>query len=141
MVDFIVHGDPVPQPRARISTAGGFARAYVPAKHPVHTYRQTVAQAAIEAGATITHGPVSVMILATWKRPKSHMTKKGVKPDAPMLPRADVDNVAKAVLDALTGIAWNDDQQVQGLMVWKEYGAEAMTFVAVGSAKKPIKQG
>lgn len=42
-ITFTVPGDPVPQPRPRISTAGGFARAYVPEAHPAHAYRQAVA--------------------------------------------------------------------------------------------------
>ena len=45
-ITFSVPGDPVPQPRARVSTVGGFARAYVPARHPVHEYREAVAMAA-----------------------------------------------------------------------------------------------
>ena len=51
-ITFSLPGDPVPQPRVRVSTRGGFARAYVPGKHPVHTYRQAIAAAAVAAGAT-----------------------------------------------------------------------------------------
>jgi Holliday junction resolvase RusA-like endonuclease len=49
-VTFTVPGDPVPQPRPRVSTAGGFARAYVPKGHAIHGYRQAVAIAARAAG-------------------------------------------------------------------------------------------
>ena len=45
-----VPGQPVPQPRARVSTVGGFARAYVPKRHPIHAYREAVALAAKLAG-------------------------------------------------------------------------------------------
>ena len=130
-IAFTVPGDPVPQPRARVSTRGGFARAYVPATHPVHAYRQAVADAARAAGAGVHGEPVSVVIDLVWERPKSHLRKSGVKPDAPVLPRADVDNAAKAVLDSLNGVAWEDDSQVQRLVVEKSYGTEARTTVRI----------
>ena len=130
-IAFTVPGDPVPQPRARVSTRGGFARAYVPKTHAVHAYRQAVADAARAAGAGVHGEPVSVVIDLVWERPKSHMRKSGVKPDAPVLPRADVDNAAKAVLDSLNGVAWEDDSQVQRLVVEKSYGAEARTTVRI----------
>ena len=130
-IAFTVPGDPVPQPRARVSTRGGFARAYVPKTHAVHAYRQAVADAARAAGAGVHGEPVSVVIDLVWERPKSHMRKSGVKPDAPVLPRADVDNAAKAVLDSLNGVAWEDDSQVQRLVVEKSYGTEARTTVRI----------
>ena len=128
---FTVPGEPVPQPRPRVSTRGGFARAYVPAKHPVHAYRDAVAAAARAAGAGVHGEPVSVVIDFVWERPKSHLRKSGVKPDAPVLPRPDLDNTTKAVLDSLNGVAWEDDSQVQRLVVEKSYGPEARTTVRI----------
>ena len=128
---FTVPGEPVPQPRPRVSTRGGFARAYVPAKHPVHAYRDAIAAAARAAGAGVHGEPVSVVIDLVWERPKSHLRKSGVKPDAPVLPRPDLDNTTKAVLDSLNGVAWEDDSQVQRLVVEKSYGPEARTTVRI----------
>lgn len=130
-ITFEVAGDPVPQPRPRVSTRGGFARAYVPAKHPVHAYRRAIAYEAAKAGATPGRGIVSVVIDAVFVRPKYHKTKRGVKVSAPEVPRQDVDNVAKAVLDALNGVAWVDDTQVSRLVVEKSYGPEGRTIVRV----------
>lgn len=129
-VTFTVAGDPVPQPRARVSTAGGFARAYVPAKHPVHAYRHAIQVAAIDAGLRNEAGPVAVVIDAVFARPKSHMRKSGVRSDAPSLPRPDVDNLAKSVLDAI-GPILGDDAQVSRLVVEKSYGTEARTTVRI----------
>ena len=129
-VTFTVAGQPVPQPRPRVSTAGGFARAYVPGKHPVHAYRESIAAAARGAGLTTTGEPLNVVIDAVFERPKSHMRKAGVKPDAPKLPRPDVDNIAKAVLDALQDVM-GDDSLVGRLVVEKSYGLEARTTVRV----------
>ena len=130
-IAFDVPGDPVPQPRPRVSTRGGFARAYVPQKHPVHAYRRAIAFEAMKAGATPGRGLVNVVIEAVFVRPKYHKTKKGVKVTAPEIPRQDVDNVAKAVLDALNGIAWVDDTQVARLVIEKSYGDEGRTTVEI----------
>lgn len=129
-VTFTVSGDPVPQPRARVSTAGGFARAYVPKTHRVHAYRHAIQVAAIDAGLRNEPGPVAVVIDAVFARPKSHMTKKGVRPDAPQLPRPDVDNLAKSVLDSIGPII-GDDAQVSRLVVEKSYGTEGRTTVRI----------
>jgi Holliday junction resolvase RusA-like endonuclease len=128
-ITFSVAGDPVPQPRVRVSTRGGFARAYVPSKHPVHAYREGILRAAIDAGLLPVSEPIEIIIDAVFARPKSHLTKRGVKASAPALPRADVDNVAKAVLDALKDVF--DDTNVRRLIVEKSWGDEARTTVRV----------
>lgn len=129
-VTFHVHGQPVPQPRVRVSSAGGFARAYVPAKHPVHAYRKAIEAAAREAGVMPASEPVDVIVMAQFERPKSHMTKRGVKATAPRLPRPDVDNVGKAVLDALQPVL-GDDTIVGRLVVAKRYSDAGMTSVTI----------
>jgi hypothetical protein len=129
-ITFSVPGDPVPQPRPRVSTAGGFARAYVPQDHPIHAYRQAVALAARAAGVRQATGPVSVIVDAVFARPKSHLNKSGVKPAAPVLPRPDVDNLGKAVLDALQDVM-GDDTNVGRLLVEKTWGTEGRTTVRI----------
>jgi Holliday junction resolvase RusA-like endonuclease len=114
-----------------VSTRGGFARAYVPAKHPVHAYRAAIAAAARDAGASVHDEPVQVVIDFVAARPKSHLRKSGVKPDAPKLPRFDIDNATKAVLDSLNGVAWADDSQVSRLVVEKSWGTEPRTTVRI----------
>lgn len=125
-----IPGDPVPQPRPRVSTAGGFARAYVPKAHPVHAYRQAIALAAAAAGLREQAKPVSVVIDAVFARPKSHLNKSGVKSTAPALPRPDVDNLAKAVLDSLQDVM-GDDTHVARLVVEKSWGTEGRTTVRI----------
>ena len=129
-ITFTVPGDPVPQPRPRVSTRGGFARAYVPSTHPVHAYRDAIAAAARSAGLTTTGEVLNVVIDAVFERPKSHLRKSGVNLDAPRLPRPDVDNLAKAVLDALQDVM-GDDTNVARLVVEKSYGTEARTTVRI----------
>lgn len=129
-VTFTVPGEPVPQPRPRVSTRGGFARAYVPSRHPVHAYREAIAEEAAKAGLEETGEPVEVIVDAVFARPKSHLTREGVKPTAPVLPRPDVDNVGKAVLDALQDVM-GDDTNVRRLVVEKSYGCEARTTIRI----------
>lgn len=76
-------------------------------------------------------GAMLVNVRFIFTRPKAHFgTGKNaatVKPHAPRLPagRPDLDKLARAVLDALTGIAYVDDAQVVALNVGKEYGNAA----------------
>ncbi|MEK9724977.1 MAG: RusA family crossover junction endodeoxyribonuclease [Rhodospirillaceae bacterium] len=48
--------------------------------------------------------------------------------------RVDADNVAKACLDALTGILWRDDSQVQRLTVEKLAAPQDAVTLVVGEA-------
>jgi Holliday junction resolvase RusA-like endonuclease len=129
-ITFSVPGDPVPQPRPRITVRGKHGHAYVPKDHPIHAYRQAVAVAARAAGVTEAGGPVSVIVDAVFARPKSHLNKSGVKPTAPALPRPDVDNLGKAVLDALQDVM-GDDTNVGRLLVEKTWGTEGRTTVRI----------
>jgi Holliday junction resolvase RusA-like endonuclease len=129
-IAFSVPGDPVPQPRPRITVRGKHGHAYVPKDHPIHAYRQAVALAARAAGVREATGPVSVIVDAVFGRPKSHLNKSGVKASAPALPRPDVDNIGKAVLDSLQEVM-GDDTNVGRLLVEKTWGTEGRTTVRV----------
>lgn len=129
VIAFSVPGTPVPQPRPRVSMAGGHARAYVPKSHPVHAYRDAIGLCAARAGLTQTSSPVRVAVGFVFARPASHLRGSGLRAGAPLLPRPDVDNLAKAVLDGLSG--YFDDTMVEGLIACKTYGSEACTEVAV----------
>lgn len=130
-IAFSVPGDPVPQPRPRVTTRGGHGHAYTPANHPVHSYRRAVAAAAKAAGAGVHGDAVEIIIDFVFARPKSHLRKTGLAADAPQWPRKDIDNLEKAVLDALNGVAWHDDSQVVRVVKSKSYGTEARTTVRI----------
>jgi Holliday junction resolvase RusA-like endonuclease len=130
-ITFSLPGNPVPQPRPRITVRGKHGHAYVPPDHPIHAYRQAVAVAARAAGASVHEDPVSVVMDFVFSRPKSHMRKSGLAADAPRLPRPDIDNLEKAVLDALNGVAWKDDTQVARVVKEKTYGTEGRTTVRI----------
>lgn len=60
-------------------------------------------------------GPVDVSVLFLMPKPK------GTKRTTPYV-RPDIDKLARAVLDGLTGAAFEDDGQVTRLSLEKEYG-------------------
>lgn len=102
----------------------------MPSKHPVHKYRQMIAAEAARAGLRTCESAVEVNVEAIFARPKSHLTKRGVKATAPRLPRPDVDNIAKAILDSLQDVM-GDDSNVRRLTVEKAFGVESQTIVSV----------
>jgi Holliday junction resolvase RusA-like endonuclease len=126
-ITFTVPGQPVPQPRPKISTWGGRGRAYVEARHPIHAYRQAVALAARIAGngAARLDGPVALVVECIFGRPPSHVTKGGkLSKGAPIVPpKCDWDNLGKGVCDAITdsGAIWVDDELVVDGRVLKRY--------------------
>jgi Holliday junction resolvase RusA-like endonuclease len=65
-----------------------------------------------------------VLIQARYSCPRSEHRKRDPRPARWHTGRGDSDNVAKAVLDAGTGVLWVDDAQVSRLVVTKWVGAQ-----------------
>jgi Holliday junction resolvase RusA-like endonuclease len=90
-------------------------------------WTQAVGWAAREARVPLAPRGASVKVNAVFQfvRPKSDQKRAAptVKPD--------VDKLGRALLDALTNVAYVDDAQVVQLQVWKVYGSEARTTVTV----------
>jgi Holliday junction resolvase RusA-like endonuclease len=64
----------------------------------------------------IESGPVSLVLVCSMPRPKY------IKKDAIWhTKKPDIDNLAKAVMDALNGIVWKDDSQICELSAVKIY--------------------
>lgn len=45
--------------------------------------------------------------------------------------KPDVDNLAKAVMDGLNGVAWADDSQVVRVSIYKEYAKEPYVYIYI----------
>jgi Holliday junction resolvase RusA-like endonuclease len=91
-------------------------------------YEQGIRMAYVSAypGRAPIQGACSVTITALYPIPKSASKKMREQMIAGLvLPivRPDIDNVYKAVLDALNGVAFMDDKQVTGGEMHKFYGA------------------
>jgi Holliday junction resolvase RusA-like endonuclease len=124
-IQFTVYGQPVAQGSKKVIGKNVIEMADV----RLRTWRQDVAGAAKEAmaGASAYTEPVDVRLMFFLPRPQNHFgtgrNAEKLKPSAPVAPAVhpDLDKLTRAVLDALTGIAFRDDKQVVGMTVTKLY--------------------
>lgn len=124
-VSFFAHGDPKGQPRPRARAVNGKGSVYDSGGADGWKTWVVLAAKPVLRGNRFA-GPLAVEIRCYFRRPKTHVGKRGLKPKAPRWHTStpDTDNVAKAVLDALTNLgAWADDAQVVALTVQKLYAA------------------
>ncbi len=137
-VTFMVPGKPVGKGRPRAARRGKGITLYTPEK--TATYESTVALVASQAmaGRPLIAGPVNVLmkislaIPASWSERKRDFALSGA-----LLPttKPDMDNVVKAVFDAINGVVWLDDTQVATLHAIKRYGAVPGVQVMIHSAE------
>lgn len=116
-VEFTVPGIPVGKGRPRFTKDG---HTYTPQK--TREYEDKVVQCwQYQSGKGFAAGvPLKAIVTAFFTVPKSTSKKKAAALDgAPHIKRPDADNVAKAILDALNGHAYNDDSAIAALTVWK----------------------
>lgn len=131
IIKFFVHGLPKAQPRPRACVRGNHASVYDAGT--ANDWKYSVARTAREnAPEKPFSGPVALFITIYLPRPKSHFhtgKKRGgeLRRDAPIYctTKPDVDNYAKAIMDALTdsGVVWMDDAQVVDVNVRKLYAS------------------
>lgn len=77
-------------------------------------------------------GDIAVEIEARFPIPKSVSKKKRAELDGMPYPhKPDVDNICKTILDALNGIAYDDDAQVTYVTVYKAYAETPKTIVTL----------
>lgn len=135
MIEFTIYGEPVAQGRPRFSTAGGFVKAYDPAKSG--DYKKYVKLAAMEfAPKTLMEGPIKLKLTVYRSMPGylSKSPKKAAAAEAgEILPvsKPDVDNYLKGVKDALKGVIWKDDSQVVDAYAKKRYSAKPRIEVKI----------
>jgi len=122
VIEFSVPAIPIAQPRPRACRRGGHASVYEAEKgHPIHAFKlaaRLVARMALRGRKPLV-GPVGVSLQFLMPRPKSRVWKTKPMPWEWHASKPDVDNLAKAILDALNGILWLDDGQVCHLVVAK----------------------
>lgn len=140
-LNFSVFGYPVAQARARFTRAGLM---YTPAK--TKAWKMKIAEAAREAmadvqfpaaleGPVILHLEFTLPVPPSWTKGKQHKALMGqIFPTG----TPDVDNLAKAVMDAINdlnkgegGGIWRDDSQVVQLTVVKRYGPTGHVHVQI----------
>lgn len=124
-IAFRVDGIPKGLPRGRATIRGRHAGIYDPGT--ADGWKHAVALGALpyRPNSPI-EGPISVSIEFIMPRPKSKMRKKDPDGKVWCASKPDVDNLEKAVLDALTNAGWwHDDAQVVRLDSVKVYHSKA----------------
>jgi len=125
LIRISVPGVPQGKGRARISTRGGFARAYTPEKTVAYEGLIALAGQDAMAGRALVEGPVYLIVTAFFPIPKSWSKKRANEAGSGLVwhtSKPDGDNVLKAVGDGLNGIVWKDDSQIAFSKMVKQYG-------------------
>ena len=107
-VAFFVDGVPVTKGSWKVTRTGHLR----PDNVRERPWANAVAWTAKSVGVQPVDGPVTISIDCYYPSPK--------KPTHAFPSRNDVDKAARSVLDALKGIAWQEDQQVVDLRATKE---------------------
>jgi Holliday junction resolvase RusA-like endonuclease len=130
-IELNVHGIPKPQPRQRhrISKRRGggpqFVQNYTPRNDKVQDWKSAIKQRALfdEVAFRRISGPISLSVMFFMPIPKS--LQKKVSELDPHIKVPDTDNLAKAVMDALTDCGvWEDDKQVYRSSFSKVYSSD-----------------
>lgn len=110
---------PIAKGRPRFTRSG---HTYTPKK--TLDYERAIADHYNDSGLGMYKGPVQIKLVFQMPIPKSFTKKKigliregFVKYDK----KPDLDNLAKSILDALNGIAYEDDAKITGLFLVKRY--------------------
>lgn len=131
-VTFYVNGKPTGKARPRFTKSG---HTYTPAA--TKTYEAQVAKAYREAaGDLYFHAPIFVRIEANYAIPKTWSKAKQEEAYKLTPGKPDADNIAKIILDALNGVAYDDDVEVTRLLVTRRYTpgpAHVTVMIMVGS--------
>lgn len=120
-----IPGNPATQGSTRAFVVGGRARV-VHDNPKTRPWRNVIAGEVRRAlaGRYAPTGPVLMTCNFMIPRPPSHWRKDGEpRKSAREFPRLDVDKLGRALLDALTGVAYLDDSQVTQLLISKAYQA------------------
>lgn len=129
VMQFNVMGRPIPQPRHRAAARNGFVHHYLPSDHAVHEYKRNIGMAARAISNGTIEGPVRLEVLFVFAYAKGSRRKEE---PCYRIARPDLDNLEKAVMDALTDAGiWIDDAQVASKHSMKVAGPVAMTRVTI----------
>ena len=117
-----IYAEPVAQPRQRhsVDRRTGFVRNYTPAKHPVNALKKRIRKAVASVIDRPWDGCVALSMGFQFPRPKNKIWKRKPMPSYPHVGKPDLDNLAKAVMDALTKVLYVDDSQISRISMWKD---------------------
>jgi Holliday junction resolvase RusA-like endonuclease len=101
-----------------------------------------MARQQLGAGHDLLDGQIRVQIEFRFALPKSAPKHDRIEIDNGCLihktTKPDLDNLAKAVLDALNGIVWVDDARICSLILTKTYGKKAEVLLCAYNFPDPL---
>ena len=131
-----VPGKPQGKGRARVSTYGGFARAYTPER--TAAYENLIKVCYSESGAGILENALKMTVTAFYGVPSSFSRKKrqsALNGEIRPTTKPDLDNVVKVVCDALNGLAYTDDKNIVELRAYKYYAESPRVEIVIEEVK------
>lgn len=131
---FTVPGAPEGKARPRFRCVNGHVQTYTPKDTVRYEDRITLAYRLVYHGAEPFEGAVVLRIVAYYPIPKSWTKKRQALAAAGhLMPvvKPDMDNVMKAAMDALNGVAYKDDKQIVEAVMRKRYGEQPRLEVTV----------
>ena len=141
-IEFKVMGKIKGKQRPRVSTFGGFARAYTP-KETIE-YENLVRLSFLEQYPNIipidAKKPLKVVLRCFKAIPQTFPKwKKELALDRIIRPtvKPDLDNIAKSVLDGLNKVAFSDDSQIVDLHIESYYGSAECVIVSISEIEQP----
>lgn len=136
-IEFSVPGRPVPKGRPHVTRYGTYTpESTVEYEHRVATYWRLKSGQCFPPKA-----PLLVSVTAHFEIPKSESKKRrAALVGAPHVSRGDLDNVVKAVLDALNKKAFADDAAVCRIIAEKDYQSEPSTEIVIMEALAPCTE-
>lgn len=135
MIEITIPGDPQAQGRPRFARRGGFVQTYDPPESK--KYKELVKLHAAKHKPKELLNEALIVEIDIFKKPPQSISKvkknrlelenESLRP----LTKPDLDNYAKGIKDALTGVIWTDDSKVVELMVRKFYSLNPRAEVRI----------
>jgi len=138
--EILVTGHPVAKGRGRAVNTPNGPRIYTPGKTAKWEQDARLVARQVMDGEDPIPGPVSVYVTATfvpansWPKWKRAAALAG---DIRHTQKPDVDNLAKAAMDAINGVVFVDDQQVFRVVIEKHYGTVPAVSIEVEQVEQP----
>ena len=137
IIDFRVHAEPVGKGRPRATNKDGWMNNYTPKRtkefEDIVRY-EFISQIREEKPVFKADTALNARVIIAQTVPRSYPKKLREKCLAhKVVPtkKPDIDNVLKAVFDALNGFAYEDDKQIVQVYAWKVYAEEGHVDVRI----------
>lgn len=127
--------EPQPKGRPKFTTIAGHPHAYTPKK--TLNYESQISDLYKQlSGRFYIKKPQAIHVAIMFGMPIPMSTPKKNRPlmiadEIKHVKKGDIDNLAKSVLDALNGIAWEDDSQIVSLNLKKFYAEEPHIYLII----------